>query len=54
MQIKIISTHTKYKKNQIIDLAQKEAIHLLTTSKAMRVFQNPQNSKIKKDKKDNV
>ena len=59
-KIKIISNHTKYKKDQIVDLAEKEAIPLLTNGKAIRAREVkeevPKESKKEKDKKskDNV
>ena len=37
MKLKIISSHTKYKKDQIVDLSEKEATTLLTNGKAIRV-----------------
>ena len=37
MKLKIISSHTKYKKDQIVDLSEKEATPLLTNGKAIRV-----------------
>jgi hypothetical protein len=46
MKIKIISNHTKYKKDQIVDLEDKEAIPLLTNGKAIRV-----RKEVKKEKK---
>jgi len=49
IKIKIISNHTKYKKDQIIDMEEKEAIPLLTTGKAIRV-RNLQEEKPKKEK----
>jgi hypothetical protein len=55
IKIKIISNHTKYKKDQIIDLAEKEAIPLLTNGKAIRARKAKETPKeTKKDKKQNV
>ena len=55
IKIQIISNHTKYKKDQIIDLAEKEAIPLLTNGKAIRARKTQEAPKeIKKDKKQNV
>lgn len=55
IKIKIISNHTKYKKDQIIDLAEKEAIPLLTNGKAIRARKLQEAPKeTKKDKKQNV
>ena len=52
MRVKIISNHTKYKKDQIIDLAEKEAILLLTNGKAIRARKAKEAPKeTKKDKK---
>ena len=48
MKIKIISNHTKYKKDQIIDLAEKEAIPLLTNGKAIRARKAKETKKDKK------
>jgi hypothetical protein len=58
-KLKIISNHTKYKKDQIIDLSEKEAIPLLTNGKAIRVRKETQKEaekeiKKEKDKKPNV
>ena len=54
-KIKIISNHTKYKKDQIIDLAEKEVIPLLTNGKAIRARKAQEDPKAtKKDKKQNV
>ena len=41
IKIKIISNHTQYKKGQIVDLEEKEAIPLLTNGKALRVRKSP-------------
>ena len=49
IKIKIISNHTKYKKDQIIEIEEKEVIPLLTTGKAIRV-RNLQEEKQKKEK----
>jgi len=55
MRIKIISNHTKYKKDQIVELEDKEAIPLLTIGKAIRSrkvgSETPKESKKEKDKK---
>jgi len=52
MKLKIISKHTKYKKDQIVDLSEKEAIPLLTNGKAIRVRKVQEAPKeTKKDKK---
>ena len=54
IKLKIISNHTKYKKGQIIDLAQKEATPLLTNGKAIRVRKSeetPRELKKEKEKK---
>ena len=57
-KIKIISNHTKYKKDQIVDLSEEEIMPLLTNGKAIRVRKEeaPKESKKEKDKKskDNV
>ena len=59
-KIKIISNHTKYKKDQIVDLSEKEAVLLLTNGKAIRArkekVEAPKEVKKEKDKKskDNV
>jgi hypothetical protein len=53
-KIKIISNHTKYKKDQIVDLAEKEATPLLTNGKAIRIRkskEDPKETKKEKDKK---
>ena len=49
IKIKIISNHTKYKKDQIIEISEDEATSLLTTGKAIRVRKESKNTK--KDKK---
>ncbi len=55
IKIKIISNHTKYKKDQIVDLEEKEAIPLLTNGKAIRARKLQEAPKeTKKDKKQNV
>lgn len=55
MRIKIISSHTKYKKDQIVELAEKEAVPFLTNGKAIRVRKVQEDPKAtKKDKKQNV
>ena len=55
MKVKIISNHTKYKKDQIVELEDKEAIPLLTNGKAVRARKEkaeaPKESKKEKDKK---
>lgn len=52
IKIKIISNHTKYKKDQIIEVEEKEAIPLLTTGKAIRSRKIPEAPKENKpDKK---
>ncbi len=60
MKLKILSNHTKYKKDQIVDLEEKEAIPLLTNGKAIRarevkeeVLKETRKEKDKKSK-DNV
>ena len=54
-KIKIISNHTKYKKDQIVDLEEKEAVPLLTNGKAIRARKLQEAPKeTKKDKKQNV
>jgi hypothetical protein len=52
MKLKIISNHTKYKKDQIIDLEEKEAIPLLTNGKAIRVRKAQEAIKETKKEKD--
>ena len=42
IEIKIISNHTKYKKDQIVEVEEKEAILLLTTGKAIRARKIPE------------
>jgi len=52
IKIQIISNHTKYKKDQIIEVEGKEATPLLTTGKAIRVRKIPEIPKENKpDKK---
>jgi len=51
IKIKIISNHTKYKKDQIIEMEEKEAIPLLTTGKAIRARKIPESSKENKSDK---
>ena len=56
MKIKIISNHTKYKKDQIIEIEEKEAIPLLTTGKAIRarkITETPKENKPDKKLKKN-
>ena len=54
-KIKILSNYTKYKKDQIVDLSEKEAIPLLTNGKAIRARKTQEAPKeTKKDKKQNV
>ena len=51
-KIKIISNHTKYKKDQIVDLSKKEVMPLLTNGKAIRAREEvPKETKKEKDKK---
>ena len=58
IKIQIISNHTKYKKDQIIEIEQKEAIPLLTTGKAIRARKIPEapkeNKSDKKIKKNDI
>ena len=53
IKIQIILNHTKYKKDQIIEVEEKEAISLLTNGKAIRVRklqeEKPKKEKIKKN-----
>lgn len=49
MKLKIISEHTKYKKGQIIDIDEKDAIQLLTNGKALRVRKIEDTKKPKKN-----
>ena len=51
MKIKIISNHTKYKKDQIIEMEEKEAIPLLTAGKAIRALKIPEAPKENKSDK---
>ena len=51
MKIKIISNHTKYKKDQIIEVEGKEATSLLTTGKAIRARKIPEAPKENKSDK---
>lgn len=56
MKIKIISNHTKYKKDQIIEMEEKEAIPFLTTGKAIRarkITEAPKENKSDKKLKKN-
>jgi hypothetical protein len=59
MKIKILSNYKSYKKDQIVELAEKEAMPLLTNGKAIRVRkEKEEDPKPKKEKdkklKDNV
>lgn len=58
IKIQIISNHTKYKKDQIIEVEEKEATPLLTTGKAIRFRKIPEvpkeNKLPKKDKKNDI
>ena len=58
IKIQIISNHTKYKKDQIVEVEEKEAIHLLTTGKAIRarkITEGPKENKSdKKNKKNDI
>ena len=49
IKIQIISNHTKYKKDQIIEVEEKEATALLTNGKAIRV-RKLQEENLKKEK----
>ena len=56
IKIQIISNHTKYKKDQIIEIEEKDAIPLVTTGKATRARkiseapkENKSDKKIKKN-----
>jgi hypothetical protein len=51
-KIKIISNHTKYKKDQIVDLSEEETMPLLTNGKAIRAREEvSKETKKEKDKK---
>ena len=58
IKIQIISNHAKYKKDQIIEVEEKEAIPLLTTGKAIRSRKIPEvpkeNKSDKKLKKNDI
>jgi hypothetical protein len=58
IKIQIISNHTKYKKDQIVDIEEKEVIPLLTTGKAIRARKIPEapkeNKSDKRPKKNDV
>jgi len=55
MKIKILSNYKTYKKDQIVELAEKEAMPLLTNGKAIRVRKAQEvPEETKKDKKQNV
>lgn len=58
MKIKIISNHTKYKKDQIVEIEEKEATPLLTAGKAIRARKIPEapkeNKSDKKIKKNDI
>jgi hypothetical protein len=51
-KLKIISNHTKYQKDQIINLEDKEAIPLLTSGKAIKIHRKTEEKtkEIKKNK----
>lgn len=51
IKIQIISNHTKYKKDQIIEIEEKEATPLLTTGKAIRARKIPEAPKENKSDK---
>ena len=56
IKIQIISNHAKYKKDQIIEVEEKEAIPLLTTGKAIRarkISEAPKENKSDKKLKKN-
>jgi hypothetical protein len=50
-KLKIISNHTKYQKDQIVDLEEKEAILLLTSGKAIRIHRKQIEEKLPEAKK---
>lgn len=51
IKIQIISNHTKYKKDQIVEIEEKEVIPLLTTGKAIRARNLPEAPKENKSDK---
>ena len=51
IKIKIISNHTKYKKDQIVEIEEKETTSLLTIGKAIRVRKIPEAPKENKSDK---
>lgn len=58
IKIQIISNHTKYKKDQIVEVKEKEATSLLTIGKAIRARKIPEapkeNKSDKKFKKNDI
>lgn len=56
IKIQIISNHTKYKKDQIVEMEEKEVTPLLTTGKAIRarkITEAPKENKSDKKLKKN-